>query len=87
MSALEIFGRLTRNPSLMERMFATLGVRDWFRANPNGPAVLRRAALRCTTCSQAAACAQWLDAAAEPTEAPGYCRNHDLIERIRRAGA
>ena len=78
-----IRGYWTKVP-LMERMFRRLDVEDVLTSLPHGPEVLRRAAARCAACDSASACEAWLDDAASPREAPRFCRNHDLIERLRR---
>lgn len=83
MGLMQFFSRFSVNPGLMDRMFSKFGVRDSFAELPHGPEVLRRATLRCASCSEAGDCASWLDANAAPAEAPAYCRNHDLIERLR----
>ncbi len=84
MGILSYFRRLDHNTRLMSKMFERVGVDDWFATDPHGPEVLRRAALRCGTCTQAEDCAQWLDANETAEHAPGFCRNHDLVERIAR---
>lgn len=84
MGLLRFINRLSANSELMEGMFARLGVRDWFADHPAGPEVLRRATLRCASCSESEACSDWLARHAAAEHAPGFCRNRDLIERIRR---
>jgi len=84
--AVKLFGfftRVKRRTDLLDRMMATLGVRGKFASLPNGPEVLRRAATRCMTCGRADACAAWLDEDRNRIEAPGFCRNHDLFERLK----
>lgn len=77
------FSRVSRNIDLLDRMMVKLGVRDRFASLPNGGDVLRRAAIRCMTCDQAHACSAWLDANEKQIEAPAFCRNHDLFERVK----
>lgn len=84
MSILSYFSRLARNTELMQKMFARIGIDDWFGQNPHGPEVLRRAALRCGTCTDDAACAQWLETHDHASHPPEFCRNRNLIERISR---
>lgn len=84
MGVMQFFSRFTVHSELMERMFAKFGVREQFAEISQGPEVLRRAAMRCASCTDTEACAAWLDTNAAPAEAPDYCRNHDLIERMRR---
>lgn len=83
MSVLDIFSRLTRQADLMDAMMKKLGVADKMWQLPDHAGVLRRAANRCLTCDQPEACQDWLAHEAAPNEAPGFCRNHDLFERVR----
>ena len=83
MSIRDFIRRLNGNPDLMQRMFVRLGVRDWFAQEPQRAEAYRRAAIRCGTCSHGDACQQWLDSSVEATHAPGFCRNAQMIERIR----
>lgn len=78
------FDRLSTHSELMQGMFSRLGVRGWFAEQQGGPEVLRRAALRCASCTDTEACAAWLEGHETAESAPAFCRNHDLIERIRR---
>lgn len=84
MGLLSFFNRLSTNSELMQGMFSRLGVRDWFAEHGGGPQALRRAALRCASCTDTEACAAWLDGNASAEHAPAFCRNHDLVERIKR---
>ena len=84
MSIAGYFKRFSPRLELMEAMFERLGANAWFARNAHGPEVLRRATVRCGTCDSTKACSQWLDANPVAQEAPAFCRNHDLLERIRR---
>jgi hypothetical protein len=84
MGLLSFFNRLSTNSELMQGMFSRLGVRDWFAENGGGPEALRRAALRCASCTDTQACATWLEGHATAEHTPSFCRNHDLVERIKR---
>ena len=84
MGLLNFFNRLSTNSDLMQGMFSRLGVRDWFVESGGGPEALRRAALRCASCTDTQACATWLEGHATAEHTPGFCRNHDLVERIKR---
>jgi hypothetical protein len=64
------------------RMVQVLDVRSQIEALPDSGAVLRRAETRCEGCSEPQACAAWLDGREAASEAPEYCRNHDLFERL-----
>lgn len=84
MAFFNIFARMNRRVDLMDDMMATLQVRRAIGELPDGPNVLRRAALRCLNCKETCACRAWLDTHREADEAPIYCRNHDLFARVRR---
>ena len=82
MSVLDIFNRLTQQADLMDAMMKKLGVADEILQLPDHAGVLRRAANRCLTCDRPDACEHWLAHESHPDEAPGFCRNHDLFERV-----
>ena len=84
MSVLDIFSRLTKQADLMDAMMTKLGVADEIWKLPDHAGVLRRAANRCMTCDQPDACQYWLSHEAHPDEAPSFCRNHDLFQRVIR---
>ncbi|MFD1911448.1 DUF6455 family protein [Halodurantibacterium flavum] len=87
--------RLDRHATLVGRMAETTGI-DMADAlvtgRLSGPS-LRGAVLRCCGCDKAEACQGWLDAqergrqerqaGAAPATAPDYCRNRDLMARLR----
>lgn len=80
----EMVAQRFRAPALMERMFARFDVRRPLVERPGGPEALRRAALRCMACGQTADCDAWLERQEAPADPPAYCRNADLIRRLRR---
>lgn len=82
MSVLDIFTRLTKQADLMDAMIKKLGVGEEIWSLPDHAGVLRRAANRCLTCDEPEACEHWLAHEANPDEAPAFCRNHDLFERV-----
>lgn len=69
---------------LFHAMVDKLGLRDALVARPHRVAVVARAEARCAGCGQEKACSAWLAENDDPAEAPAYCRNHDLFERIKR---
>ena len=81
----EMIAQRFRAPDLMERMLAHFGVRTALAERPGGPEALRRATIRCMSCSEAEACETWLGDNEAPDKPPSYCRNADLIARLRRA--
>ena len=70
---------------LMERMMRRFGVDRLLKHVPNHAAVTPRAIDRCRACGHQAECAGWLDRNEHPGEPPDYCRNSDLIARLRHA--
>lgn len=82
MSVLDIFSRLTQQADLMDAMMDKLGVANEMRHMPDHAAVLRRAANRCLTCEKPDSCQHWLNNESHPDEAPAFCKNHDLFERV-----
>lgn len=84
MAVFKFLERAFHHLDLMDRMMDAVGVTNRFKTLPGSAGVLRRAAARCRQCSDAGGCQALLDANASINEAPGYCRNHDLFERLKR---
>lgn len=78
----QIFGHQERG-TLFDAMVDKLGLREAMVSRPNSAGVMRRADARCAQCGQETACSQWLAERETADEAPSYCRNHDLFERIK----
>ena len=83
MPLLALYRRMMRQADLMEEMIDTVGLRDALHERPDHANVLRRATNRCMTCAEPGACRQWLTGHDSADEAPAYCRNHDLFERLK----
>ncbi|MBO6553093.1 MAG: hypothetical protein JJ926_04650 [Roseitalea sp.] len=83
MSLLAMYRRMIRKADLMEKMIDTVDARDALQSRADHANVLRRAANRCMTCAEPDACEKWLAGHDRAEEAPGYCRNHDLFERLK----
>ena len=83
MPLLSLYKRMMRKADLMEQMIDTVDVRDALETRANHADVLRRAANRCMTCAEPDACQSWLAEHDHADEAPGYCRNHDMFERLK----
>lgn len=82
---------LRRHAALLDRMAAALDV-DLEEAALSGRISVDEisdAVLRCTGCSDPGHCRSWLSAqgAGGAVSAPGYCRNRDLMARLRPVGA
>ena len=82
MSLLAMYNKMMRQADLMDTMIDTLGVRSALESRPDQANVMRRAAGRCMGCNESAACEQWLTENDSAAEAPQYCRNHDMFERL-----
>lgn len=88
MSLLTLFHTMMRRAGLVERglvkrMAQTVGAQAALASHPSRSAVTRRAVSRCNGCAQTKGCEQWLDHNESAEEAPAYCRNHDLFERLK----
>lgn len=82
MNALAYFRHVLKPVPRFEWMMRTLGVKSRIEALPNSDAVLSRAKARCQDCSSPGACDEWLESHPSASEAPDYCRNHDLFARL-----
>jgi hypothetical protein len=72
--------------ALMQRMAETLGL-DLTEEMMSGrwtPEDMQAGVSRCLGCTDPSTCKGWLSAHGEGAdEAPGYCRNKDLLEAMR----
>ena len=84
MSLKGIFTRILRPGDLFEGMVQKLELEDHMSGLPHATEVYRRAANRCLSCSEGDACEEWLKRSDAPDEAPAYCRNHDLLMRLKK---
>jgi hypothetical protein len=77
--------RMDDRMRLMGRMAAATGtpLPDAVAGGQLDAERLRSAAIRCTACTNAEACEDWLEGHAEGArEAPSYCRNRSLFARL-----
>ncbi|MCO6186442.1 DUF6455 family protein [Rhizobium sp. L1K21] len=82
MSILHYFIRANESAQLMEAMIGRLGLSQTIDSLPDQHNVMRRAATRCLHCDHPDQCAAWLAQNHAPDEAPSYCKNHDMFERL-----
>ncbi|WP_109466610.1 DUF6455 family protein [Albibacillus kandeliae] len=79
--------KLRRHADLLDRMATTVGVdleEAVLVAGTMRMDELADAVLRCTDCSDPGHCAGWLALHGTPAEqTPSYCRNRDLLMRLR----
>ena len=80
---------VAHHAGLMEQMADTVGadLREAVADHRLSAADYRTAVIRCTTCEGAEECAHWMESHAGAEEAPAYCRNRDLLERLSHAEA
>jgi len=64
-------------------MVDKLGLRSALESRPHADKVMKRAQARCADCGQEDACTTWMAENDQPGEAPEYCRNHDMFERLK----
>lgn len=83
MSILGAFRKVIRHADMLEGMIARVGVREAMSEVPHGAEVKRRALARCMTCDEPDACEVWLDEHVSADETPHFCRNHDLLARLK----
>lgn len=81
------YQKFDRHAALVTRMADTVGA-DFGAALVEGRMAgqeLRNAIYRCTGCDEPEACKHWLDSkvASGAEVPPGYCRNSDLLARLR----
>jgi len=71
--------------TLMDRMMRKLGVDRQLKVVADHTAVTKRAVDRCRSCGHQDECSVWLDEHQQADNPPDYCRNSDLIARLRHA--
>ncbi len=69
--------------TLMTRMMTRFGVDRQLRRLPGHGAATARAVERCSRCGHDEECASWLANNDDPAAPPEFCRNSDLIARLR----
>ncbi|MAS08359.1 MAG: hypothetical protein CL534_27210 [Ahrensia sp.] len=68
---------------LFDIMVNKLGMRTALQSRANSEAVAKRAQARCAECDREDSCQNWLASNDKPDEAPYFCRNHDLLARLK----
>ncbi|OBQ71307.1 DUF6455 family protein [Mesorhizobium erdmanii] len=71
--------------ALMDRMMRKLGVDRQLKVVADQIQVTNRAVDRCRSCGHQEECSTWLDNEQNANHPPAYCRNSDLIARLRLA--
>lgn len=77
--------KLKAHAALVDRMATKLGVDLEEKAIAGALRIddLSEAVLRCTGCSNPEHCGRWLSETPEADDTPGYCRNRELLTRLR----
>lgn len=83
MSLIETFNRILRHGELFETMVQKLGLRPALARLPHAADVKRRAANRCISCRDGESCETWLKQATSEDTPPDFCRNHDMLVRLK----
>ena len=81
---MSLFSKIEKHAVLVGRMSDTLGV-DLVGASMDGGApetTLRTAIYGCMGCKETDACEEWLASHETASEAPDYCRNKRLLDRL-----
>ncbi|MFZ2099211.1 MAG: DUF6455 family protein [Oricola sp.] len=68
---------------LFHAMVDKLGLRDAVESRPQAKDVMRRAQARCADCGREDSCTTWLEENERPAQAPYFCKNHDMFERLK----
>ena len=69
--------------SLFHVMVDKLGLRAAIESRPHAKKVKKRAQARCAECGREDTCQSWLADNEQPDEAPYFCKNHDMFERLK----
>lgn len=69
---------------LFDVMVNRLGLRTGLAERPQSETVIKRARERCADCGREDTCQAWMMENAQPETAPYFCRNHDMLERLKR---
>jgi hypothetical protein len=83
MLALRRFFEKPARGTLFEAMVDKLRLRGALQSRPSSDAVMKRASERCAGCGREDSCVAWMEGNAEPDEAPYFCKNHDMFERLK----
>ncbi len=83
MSLIETFNRILRHGDLFETMVQKLGLRPALARLPHAADVKRRAANRCISCRYGDSCETWLKQATSDDTPPDFCRNYDMLVRLK----
>lgn len=84
MGVMAVLDRMCAKSALLETMVDHLSLRGAMAETADAAGVMRRATVRCLSCGHPQACKVWLEENQYADEAPGYCRNHDLFERLKK---
>ena len=80
---MDILSGFVRHMDLMSRMFRLTTANSGELQDIRLENDLKQAMLRCVSCRETGACADWLEKAQEGDAPPAFCRNAAYIERLR----
>jgi hypothetical protein len=83
MLSLRHFFEAPERGKLFHVMVEKLGLGDAIASRPHAKEVTKRAQARCAECGREDSCMTWLAENEEPAEAPYFCKNHDMFERLK----
>jgi len=83
MLSLRHFFAAPERGALFHVMVDKLGLRTALEARPGSDAVMKRAQARCAGCGREDTCQSWMAENEIAPEAPYFCKNHDMFERLK----
>ena len=83
MLSLRHFFTAPERGQLFHVMVDKLGLRAALESRPGAEAVMKRAQQRCANCGREDTCQNWLAENETAGEAPYFCKNHDMFERLK----
>ena len=83
MLSLRHFFEAPERGSLFHVMVDRLGLRAAIESRPHARDVMKRAQARCAECGREDTCQSWMAGNEQTDEAPYFCKNHDMFERLK----
>ncbi|MDR9483864.1 MULTISPECIES: DUF6455 family protein [Sediminimonas] len=81
---MKLFATLSRRADVMGQMARSLGVDFGERIahDSESASEYRAAVFRCASCTHEVECLSWMNGHKDAKEAPKYCKNKDLLDRL-----
>ena len=83
MLSLRHFFTAPERGELFHVMVDKLGLRAALESRHGADAVMKRAQARCAECGREDSCQSWMASNETAGEAPYFCKNHDMFERLK----